>query len=214
MSVWDRITAAEKGRWAKAVQDEFAKLPLLPQVDEPELVAAQEEGFQAGLESGYSDVKFTAFLIKVGTEIAIALFSGLAARGVRLPRFISQILQQAERKALIEELAAAGVKFTEEKIVEIARSAAGKVVFLEQGTAQSGLQHVILGHGDDFARIGVSGESNITNLIINTLKTQTAVRTLAGGEQVFKVVVNGVERGLQIVVANNGYIVTAFPVGL
>jgi hypothetical protein len=214
VSAWDRMTPKDKAEWSNNVQDAFAKLPVLPRVDKPELAAAQEEGFKAGMESGYSMAKFRAFLVKLGTEIAIALFTGLAARGVRLPGLIAQILQQAERKALIGELAAAGVKVTEEEVVQIARSASGRIVFLEQGTAESGLQHIMLRHGDDFARVGVSGESRVTGLIMDALKSQTPVRTLAGGGQVFKVVINGVERGLQIVVGSNGYVVTAYPVSL
>ena len=214
VSAWDRMTPKEKSDWTAEAQEQFARLPVLPKVEKPELAAAQEEGFKAGMEAGYSAAKFTAFLVKLGTDLAIALFTGLAARGVRLPSFITQSLQQAERKALIGELGAAGVKFTEEKIVEITRSAAGRIVFLEQGTAESGLQHIMLGHADDFARVGVTGETRVSKLIIDTLKTQTPVRTLAGGAQVFKVVINGVDRGLQIVVGSNGYVVTAFPVTL
>ena len=99
-----QMTPAERARWEKKVEDEFTKLPLLPQVDRPDLAAAQDEGFKAGMESGYSAIKFGAFLIKLGTEMAIALFTGLAARGVRLPQFIRQALGQAERNALIGEL--------------------------------------------------------------------------------------------------------------
>ena len=49
----------------------------------------------AGLESGYSSAKFAAFLVKLGSQLAIILFSGLAARGVRLPRFIANLMQRS-----------------------------------------------------------------------------------------------------------------------
>jgi hypothetical protein len=93
VSVWDRMKPEERSAWAKNAESEFAKLPVLPQYDKPDLVAAQEEGFSAGIESGYSGAKFAAFLVKLGSELAIALFSGVAARGLRLPRFITQRLQ-------------------------------------------------------------------------------------------------------------------------
>jgi Domain of unknown function (DUF4157) len=94
VSVWDRMKPEEKRDFANKVQDQFVTLPVLPQYDKPELMAAQDDGFTAGVQSGYSLEKFANFLVKLSTELAIALFAGLAARGVRLPRFISQALQR------------------------------------------------------------------------------------------------------------------------
>jgi hypothetical protein len=92
-SVWETLTPAQKEIQAKRFQDDFALLPRLPQLDQPELVAAQDDGFEAGVTIGYSLEKFNGFLVKLGSAIAIFLFQGLAARGVRLPTFITRGLR-------------------------------------------------------------------------------------------------------------------------
>jgi hypothetical protein len=93
-SVWDTLTPEQKKAHAQRIEDEFARLPLPPHYDKPELISAQDDGFMAGVESGYSLEKLKNFFVKVGTELAIFIFSGLAARGVKLPRSFANLLQR------------------------------------------------------------------------------------------------------------------------
>jgi hypothetical protein len=115
VSVWDRMSPQERSEWARNAEAQFAALPALPEYKEQDQQAAQEDGFNAGVESGYSGAKFAAFLVNLGSDLAIALFSGLAARGLKLPRFIStrmqaslpELLGSAEYEALKDAAAAA-----------------------------------------------------------------------------------------------------------
>lgn len=117
----------------------------------------------------------------------------------------------AEGQALVAELRKAGVKFAEKDIVLIVRSASGKIAWLEKGNASAGLEHIMLRHADDFARAGVSGKENVAKLVMDTLKTQAPVATKGKAGQVFEVVMGGVKRRMNIVVGNNGFVVTAHP---
>jgi hypothetical protein len=134
VSVWDRMKPEEKQNFTNKVQQQFLLLPNLPRYDKPELIAAQEEGFAAGVQAGYSLEKFNAFLIKLGSELAIALFSGLAARGVRLPRFIAQAL----RRALPAISAPARTAAEAEALIARVRLQTGRVVYNIGGRAAPG----------------------------------------------------------------------------
>ncbi|CBN57529.1 MULTISPECIES: hypothetical protein [Kamptonema] len=59
---------------------------------------------------------------------------------------------ESEKSALIAELQEAGIKHTPEHIIRIARQADGKIVFLETGDKQRGLEH-ILEKAEQFANI-------------------------------------------------------------
>jgi hypothetical protein len=54
-------------------------------------------------------------------------------------------MNSAKKSALIAELAP-DTKHTPEKIVKIAKQADGKIVFLEEGNSDSGLQHILEKH--------------------------------------------------------------------
>jgi hypothetical protein len=95
-SIWERMTAKDKQDFAREAKERFAKIPELPQLSKPELIEAQESGFVTGLQEQYSFEKLGAFLVKLGRDLAIAIFSGLAESGVKLPRLIAQALARAE----------------------------------------------------------------------------------------------------------------------
>ena len=118
-SVWDRMKPEERKAQVQRIEDDFALLPVLPQHDEPDLASAQEDGFAAGVQSGYSLEKIKAFLVKLGGDIAIIIFSGLVARGVRLPRFIRDLIQRS-----VPQLVApgTGVAFGETMAEEMLKS--------------------------------------------------------------------------------------------
>jgi hypothetical protein len=153
----------------------------------------------------YSAVQIAALRAASAARIATAT----AAAAYRAEA--QQILMQAERKALIAEIRAAGVKFTESRIVVIFRTAAGKLVWLERGDAAAGLEHIMARHGSQFAGLGVKSEAEVVELIQHTLSTKLPVRILPRGGQVFSVMMGGAEREMNIAVGSNGFIVTAHP---
>ncbi len=52
-----------------------------------------------------------------------------------------QLDYEANKAALIAELAQLGIKHTPEKIVRITKLPEGKIIFLEEGDDERGLQH-------------------------------------------------------------------------
>jgi hypothetical protein len=139
-----------------------------------------------------------------------ALGGGYAAARAAAVREAERQALEAEKRALLAQLKTAGVKFTEKEVVQVIRSAAGKIVWLEKGNAKAGLEHIMTRHGSQFSKLGVTGEEKVSRLIMDTLHTKAPVRTVKDG-QVFKVLMGGTEREMNIVVGNNGFIVTAYP---
>ncbi|AOO65595.1 hypothetical protein [Sulfurospirillum halorespirans] len=72
------------------------------------------------------------------------------------------------------------------------------------------MEHIIVRHGDDFAKWGVDS-SSISTLVTNTVKTGQSIGKYGADGSVFKVIVNGEEKYLNVVIGKNGYIVTSHP---
>src|SRR5262249_31591035 len=81
-SAWDKMTAKDKQNFAEEAKQRFAKIPELPQYSDPELIEAQESGFISGMQERYSFEKLENFLVKLGRDLVIYIFSGLAAGGL------------------------------------------------------------------------------------------------------------------------------------
>jgi len=110
-------------------------------------------------------------------------------------------------------LAKAGVKHTADDIVDIRRLAGGSIAFLEKGNARAGLQHIIQRHADDFAKKGIP-EVQIPNAIFEALTNGKVVATSGTGRNVrsiYEFIFNGQTHRIGVGIADNGFIVTAFP---
>jgi hypothetical protein len=83
-------------------------------------------------------------------------------------------MNSAEKSALIAELAP-DTKHTPEKIVKIAKQADGKIVFLEEGNSDSGLQHILEKHSLEFADQGIQ-QNQIPDAIIAALAEGKMIR--------------------------------------
>jgi len=70
-----------------------------------------------------------------------------------------------DRDTLIAELEAAGIKHNPDEILRIAKKPDGTIVFLENGNAKSGWQHVRKKHANEFANRGIS-EDQIQDAIM------------------------------------------------
>ena len=109
------------------------------------------------------------------------------------------------------QLRKSGAKFTEENVVGITRKAEdGSLVWLETGDSSAGLTHIMEGHADQFAQLGVVGKENVANLILDTLSNEIPIGTVRDA-QIFNVPFGEAEHELAIVVGSNGFIVTAYP---
>jgi hypothetical protein len=117
------------------------------------------------------------------------------------------------RQSLINELAQQGIKHTPENIVVIGRDASGRIVFLERGTANAGLQHIVERHAADFAARGIP-ETQIPEAVIKAATEGRAVGTVGSGRNVrtvYEIEFNGRTQRIAVGVASNGFIVTAHP---
>lgn len=117
------------------------------------------------------------------------------------------------RKELLDELARLGIKHNPDDIVKIAKDANGKIIFLERGHSEAGLQH-ILEHADDFANVGIPRE-RIADVVFDAVQQGHVVGTQGKGtgRQIYQIIVDGKTYDIAISVGSNGYIVGANPTG-
>jgi len=121
-------------------------------------------------------------------------------------------MNSAEKLALLAELAQLNMKHTPEKIVKIAKQANGKIVFLEEGNSNAGLQHILEEHSLEFADQGIQ-QNQIPDLIIKALTKGKAVG-YQGKKQtriIYEVNFNRKTHYIALTVSDNGYIVGANP---
>jgi hypothetical protein len=113
------------------------------------------------------------------------------------------------REALIEDLARLGVKFTLDNIVAIRRDATGRILFLEKGNSRAGLEHIVLQHGDDFAKRGIAVEK-IPDAVLKAAADGVQV-AIQGTRPVYEVEFDGRTHLIAVTVGTNGFIVGANP---
>jgi hypothetical protein len=117
-----------------------------------------------------------------------------------------------DKAALFAELREAGIKHSPEKVVRIAKQADGKIVFLEEGNAEAGLQHILEEHSLEFADQGIEPDQ-IPDAIITAL-TQGKMIGYQGRKKtraIYEVTFNGNTKYISVTVSDNGYIVGANP---
>jgi len=122
------------------------------------------------------------------------------------------IKKSGKYSGLLDELANSGVKYNPEDIVAIAKTADGKLVWLENGTDTAGLNHIITEHADDFLNIGITQEQ-IPDYIMNALENGKIIgyQGRGTGRPIYEFTYNGEICKVAITVGNNGFIVGANP---
>lgn len=119
---------------------------------------------------------------------------------------------EADKAALIAELKILDIKHTPEKIIRIAKQSEGKIIFLEEGDSEAGLQHILEKHSSEFIDLGIEVEQ-IPDAIIAAI-TQGRMVGYQGRKKtrtVYEVNFNGKTQYIAVTVSNNGYIVGANP---
>lgn len=190
-SLWDRMTAKDKQSFAEEVKERFAKIPELPQYSEPGLAEAQESGFMSGMQERYSLEKFVNFLVKLGRDLAIYIFSGLAAGGIKIPQVIARALMRtelAETAALARSIVAQLVKSGQRVVINIGGEGevAGAINLNIQKRLNVPIENFI---ESDAANIGDIFESNsIDEIVSNRLPPNTLDwdRLIPGASKVLK----------------------------
>jgi hypothetical protein len=149
--------------------------------------------------------------------VGLAALSGaLRMAGKVLGRIKGSVTaEQAARKVLFDEMTKAGVKFTPENILKIARGQDGKITFLEKGTIEagkkpSGLAHILDKHESQFLDIGISKEK-IPEIVMAAATQGKKIGTQGTTRGIYEIVFNGEKKYISVEIGSNGYIVSANP---
>ncbi|HQT90274.1 MAG TPA: hypothetical protein PK677_17365 [Acidiphilium sp.] len=116
--------------------------------------------------------------------------------------------------ALVDQLVANGVKVTPGNVVATGTTPSGQIVFLETGSSNAGLQHIIDAHGTDFTNIGVS-EDEIPSVVMQAVTEGNIVgyQGTGPGRPIYQIQINGQPQNIAVTVGFNGFIVGANPAG-
>ncbi|APU17475.1 MULTISPECIES: hypothetical protein [Actinoalloteichus] len=116
--------------------------------------------------------------------------------------------------AEITELQRGGAKISPDRVVRAARHQRGHLVWLELGhEGSSGQAHIVRSKRTrEFGNYGIP-RHRIIDVIFDCLEHGDQVGTLDDGEVYEVECGDGEKRPITIVVADNGYIVTAYPIG-
>ncbi|MDF0554996.1 hypothetical protein [Kamptonema sp. UHCC 0994] len=118
----------------------------------------------------------------------------------------------AEKAALIAELRQIGIKHTPENILRIAKLPDGKIVFLELGDNESGLQHILKEHSRNFVDIGISPDQ-IPDVVMAavTIGRFVCYQGRSRTRLIYELTFNGQTHYIAVTIGSNGYIVGANP---
>ena len=116
----------------------------------------------------------------------------------------------------IMKLQNAGVKFNKEDVIFVTNDSSGKLIWLEKGNDQSGLNHIKARHSNDFAKKhGVSVDkiqSHIKNIIEHGKLEYEKVTQRNGRDCYERLYSKSGKYYLQMGVGFNGYLVSAYPI--
>ena len=164
------------------------------------------------LENGSKEGLTSAELAGVEKADALLVSRKVEYEDVWDLRNVGDALESGLNSNLLDELANSGVKYNPEDIVAITKTAAGKLVWLENGTDTAGLNHIITEHADDFLNKGITQEQ-IPDYVMNALENGKIVgyQGRGTGRPIYAFTYNGEIHKVAITVGNNGFIVGANP---
>jgi len=115
----------------------------------------------------------------------------------------------------LEEMKSLGVKYTHEDVLFTHKMPDGKIAFLEKGSSNGGLAHILEEHKQDFWRKGIS-KDEIPDFLQQALEKNNVVgyQGQGSGRPIYELVYKGKRQRVAITVGNNGFVVGANPKGL
>src|SRR5690606_26072169 len=111
---------------------------------------------------------------------------------------------------LLDKLKDAGVKFNQADTIRVIQYAKPGVplAWLEKGSVNAGLTHIVFRHAGEFADAGVRVD-DIPALVKTALTEGTRVGTQGAGRPILEVVFQGKTQRVAISVGDNGYVIGA-----
>lgn len=119
-------------------------------------------------------------------------------------------------KELIAKLEKSGVKISREDVIKIKElSNDKKIVWLEKGNSFAGFEHILIEHGEQFAKLGIL-KIELPDFLITALEKGNIVayQGKGKGRPIYEFIYNGRNYRVAITVGKNGFIVGANPVSI
>ena len=160
----------------------------------------QESGEAAGRRILHEESGTVEEIQAVVTEVGEA--------GIEGGKYTDSQIADIINNGLLDELANSGVKYNPDDVVAITKNADGKLVWLENGNSNAGLEH-IMQHADQFATKGISSDK-IPDFIMHALEEGKVVGTQRT-RTIYEVMYEGKLQRVAISVGDNGFIVGANP---
>ena len=165
-------------------------------------------------------------------SIAVGIYKA-GTRSYHVPKNTKQLIQiakHAERIAskypdafikelkpqiLLDELSHSGVKYTQEDVIMVTKTPAGKLMWLERGNETAGLTHIIKTHGTDFANKGIL-QNQIPDYIMTALDSGRIIeyQGRGTGRPIYEFTYHDVVQQVAVTTGSNGFIVGANPVSI
>ncbi|MFD0068989.1 virulence factor, partial [Streptomyces sp. NPDC127574] len=172
---------------------------------------------EEAIKTGSKAAEVLADLKKIYGEAgaAQALADGSSAEGLAL-RIAKAVAERAKIAGsaldtkLLEKLQNAGVKFNKADTIWVVQYAKPglNLAWLEKGTVNAGLTHIIFRHAGEFAAAGVRIE-DIPAVVGKALTEGTKVGTQGAGRPIYEVVFNGKPLKVAVSVGDNGFVIGA-----
>jgi hypothetical protein len=130
----------------------------------------------------------------------------------------SSIVQNAKRqvvKHFTDILAKNGVKYNMDDIVRIGRNQSGGISFIETGTENAGLKHILSAHGDDFVKNGIA-KKDVADFVFDASTKGKIVGYQGKGQErpIYEYLYKGKTKRVAVTTGSNGFIVGANPVSI
>ncbi|MDB9438111.1 hypothetical protein BMF77_01604 [Dolichospermum sp. UHCC 0315A] len=124
---------------------------------------------------------------------------------------MTELNKQQDKVSLLAALRKNGIKHTPEEVKSIAQTPDGKIVFLEKGTSEAGLQHILEEHSSQFAGQGIEADQIPDAIITAVIEGKIVGYQGRKKRPIYEVNFNGKTHYISVTVSDNGYIVGANP---
>lgn len=120
-------------------------------------------------------------------------------------------INKLSNEMLINELKENNINFNEKKMKFITKDKSNQIIWLEEGSLNAGLKHIIEHHGDDFKNAYNISKESIPKFIKEVITNGRIVDNVDSGIGYTKVYKYKSKYYLVTGIGYNGFIVSAFP---